>query len=133
MSRENVERAYRGYDAFNRRDLGTFLGLISSEVEFSTRFIELEGDPQYYGHDGVREWWEDLLAIFPDLSFGVLEVRDLGELMIAALRVRGRGVDSDAPFEETGWAAGEWRDGKVVWWQMFGTEAEALEAAGLRD
>jgi hypothetical protein len=42
MSEENIERAYRGYDAFNRGDLGTFLGLISSEVAFSTRFIELE-------------------------------------------------------------------------------------------
>jgi hypothetical protein len=41
-------------------------------------------------------------------------MRDLGEVMIAALRVRGRGVDSDAPFEETVWAAGEWRDGRAV-------------------
>jgi hypothetical protein len=58
--------------------------------------------PQYHGHDGVREWGKDLLVIFPDRRFDVLEMRDLGELMIAALRVRGRGVDSDAPFEETG-------------------------------
>ena len=133
MSQENVERAYRGYDAFNRRDLGAFLGFVDPEVEFTTRFTQLEGDPQYHGHDGVRKWWEDLLGVFPDLSFDVLEVRDLGALMIAALRVRGHGVDSDVPFEETVWGAGEWRRGKVVWWQMFGTEAEALEAAGLRE
>ena len=91
------------------------------------------GKPQYSGHDGVREWWGDLLGIFPDLSFEVVEVRDLGDPMIAALQLRGHGVDSDTPFEETVWAAGEWRDGKTIWWQFFRTEEEALEAAALRE
>jgi hypothetical protein len=35
------------------------------------------------------------------------------------------------PFEETLWAADEWRDGEVTRWRNFGSEAEALEAAGL--
>jgi ketosteroid isomerase-like protein len=131
MSQENIERAYRGYDAFNRRDLCAFLGLADPEVDLTTRFGPMEGQPQYHGHDGVREWWEDVLGIFPDLSIEVLEVRDLGDLMLAALRVRGHGVDSDVPFGETVWAAGEWRDGKAIWWQFFHTEEEALEAAGL--
>jgi len=134
MSRENVERAYRGYDAFNRRDLDAFLGSIDPEVDFTTRFdVKEGGEPQHHGHDGVREWWDDLLGIFPDLHFEVLELRDLGDLMLAALHLRGHGVDSDVPFEETVWAAGEWRDRKVVWWQFFRTEEEALEAAGLRE
>ncbi len=88
---------------------------------------------EYRGHDGVREWWEDLLGIFPDLCFDVLEVRDVGDLMLAALRLRGHGVDSDTPFEERVWGTGEWHSGKLVWWQTFGSEAEALEAAGLRE
>jgi hypothetical protein len=62
-----------------------------------------------------------------------MEVRDLGDSGIAALRVRGHGLDSGVPFEETMWAAGEWRDGKVTWWRNFGSEAEALEAADLRE
>jgi hypothetical protein len=63
----------------------------------------------------------------------VLELRDLGDLMIAALHLRGHGADSDTPIEETVWAAGEWRDGNLVWWQTVGSEAEALEAAGLKE
>jgi ketosteroid isomerase-like protein len=133
MSQENVERAYSGFAALNRRDLDTFLGFIDSEVQFTTRFGKIEGKPDYSGHDGIREWWNDLLEVFPDLSFDVLEVRDLGESMIAALHLRGHGVDSDAPFEETVWGAGEWRNGKAVRLQMFGSEAEALEAAGLSE
>jgi ketosteroid isomerase-like protein len=133
MSQENVERAYRAFDAINRRDLDAFVGLMDPEVKFTTRFIVMAGDPYYRGHDGIREWWEDLLGIFPDFSVETLEVRDLGDLVIGAVHVRGHGVDSDAPFEETLWGAVEWRNGKVVWWQTFWDEAEALEAVGLRE
>jgi hypothetical protein len=37
-------------------------------VEFTTRFVQLEGAPHYRGHDGVRDWWRDVLAIFPDFA-----------------------------------------------------------------
>ena len=131
MSEENVERARRAFDAFNRRDLEAFLATVDPEVELTTRYMELEGDLYYRGHDGVRQWWQDLLAIFPDFSMEVLELHDLGDSGIAALRVRGHGLDSGVPIEETVWAAAEWRDGKVTRWRNFGSEAEALEAAGL--
>jgi ketosteroid isomerase-like protein len=130
MSQENVERFRHACDAFNRRDLDAFLAVTDPEVELTTRYMEMEGDPSYRGHDGIREWWRNMLAIFPDFSMEVLELRDFGDSGIAALRVRGHGLDSGVPFEETVWAAGEWHDGKVTWWRNFGSEAEALEAAG---
>ena len=73
MSQENVERVHRAYEAFNRRDLDAFLGFMDPEVELMTRFMELEGDPYYRGHDGVREWWRALLAVFPDFNSEVLK------------------------------------------------------------
>jgi ketosteroid isomerase-like protein len=133
MSQENVEVLYRAYDAFNRRDLDAFLALMEPEVELTTRIIELEGDPYYRGHDGVREWWRTLLGIFPDFSGEVLEVRDLGDSLIVSVRVRGHGVEGGAPFEEAVWQAVKVRDGKATWWRNFGSEAEALEAAGLEE
>jgi ketosteroid isomerase-like protein len=68
MSEQNVERIRRAFDAFNRRDLDGFLALIDPEAEFTTRYMEMEGDPYYRGHAGVREWWRTLLAIFPDFN-----------------------------------------------------------------
>jgi ketosteroid isomerase-like protein len=133
MSQENWERTRRAFGAFNRRDLDAFLSLTDPEVELTTRYMELEGDPHYRGHNGVRQWWRDLLAIFPDFSIEVLELHDLGGSRIAALRVRGHGLDSGVPFEETVWAAAEWRDGNVTRWRNFGSEAEALVAAGLSE
>jgi len=132
MSQENVERVHRAYEAFNRRDLDAFLGFMDPEVELMTRFMELEGDPYYRGHDVVREWWRALLAVFPDFNSEVLKVRDLGDSLIVAVRVRGHGVEGGAPFEQAVWQAVKLRDGKATWWRNFGSEAEALEAAGLR-
>jgi ketosteroid isomerase-like protein len=132
MSRENVELTRRAYEAFNRRDLEAFLAFVDPEVEFTTRYLEMEGDASYRGHDGVRDWWRTLLGIFPD-CLEVLEVRDLGDKVIAPLRIRGHGLESGVPFEEMLWQVGEWHGGKVTWWRNCGSEAEALEAAGLSE
>jgi ketosteroid isomerase-like protein len=133
MSRENVELTRRAYEAFNRRDLEAFIAFVDPEVEFTTRYLEMEGAASYRGHDGVRDWWRTLLGIFPDFSLEVLEVRDLGDKVIAPLRIRGHGLESGVPFEEMLWQVGEWHEGKVTWWRNCGSEAEALEAAGLSE
>jgi ketosteroid isomerase-like protein len=131
MSQENVECAHRAYEAFNGRDLDALLALMDPEVSFTTRFVE-RSEP-YHGHDGVRAWWEDLLRVFPDFAVEVVEVRDVRDLTINAVRVRGHGLGSETPFEESVWQVGEWRAGKAISWHSFGSEAEALEAAGLSE
>jgi ketosteroid isomerase-like protein len=132
MSDETVELAHRSFDAFNRRDLDAYLTLMDPSVETITRIVPLEGHA-YNGHEGVRHWWRDLFAIFPDFSAEILEMRDPGDFVIALVGVRGHGLDSGTPFEEQLWLAGEWRHGKAVWWQTFEREAEALEAVRLRE
>ena len=95
--------------------------------------MEMEEDAYYRGHPGVRGWWRSLLAIFPDFNIEAMEVRDLGDTVIVTVRIRGHGVDSGVPFEETVWQASKLRHGKAKWWRNFGSEAEALEAAGLEE
>jgi ketosteroid isomerase-like protein len=136
MSRENIEMAHRVYDAFNRRDLDAFLAFMHPEVELGVRITQMEGRPYLRGHDDIRAWWRDMFAVFPDFKIEVLEVRFLGDSGIAALRMRGHGVDSGVAFDEAVWAAAKVRDGKATWWQSFRSEAEALEAleaAGLSE
>lgn len=43
------------------------------------------------------------------------------------------GLGSNAPMKQTNWDVTEWRDKKAIWWRTFRTEAEALEAVGLRE
>ena len=129
MSRGNVELALRAYDAFNRRDWDAFVALMDDHVEIVTRIAVIEGGR--HGHDGMRRWWETMLAAFPDYDIEVVELRDLGEVTLASLRAVGHGAGSEVPFEDRLWHAGRWRRGRCVWWRAFETEAEALEAVGL--
>ena len=133
MSQENVDRYFESVEAFNRRDLDAFLAFMDPEMEFVVRLMEMEGRPYLRGHDGVREWWRGMFAVFPDFKIDVLEARDLGDSVIAALRLRGHSGDSGVPFNEAVWLASKARDGKATWWQTFRSEAEALEAAGLSE
>jgi ketosteroid isomerase-like protein len=129
---QNVELLYRSYDALNRRDLDAYLALLDPEVEFTPRILEMESGSSFRGHDGMREWWRTLFAVFPDFTSEVLEVREpRPDSLIVSIRVRGHGGEGGVPFEEVWWQAIKARDGKAIWCQNFGTEAEALEAAGL--
>jgi len=133
VSHENVELGQRAAEAFSRHDFDAFLALCDPDLEFNSRHMGLDGDGPHCGHDGVRIWWEKLLAIFPDFSSEIEEVRDLGDVIITRQRFRGRGAGSDAPIEQTNWQITEWRDGKAIWWSSCRTEVEARELAQLRE
>jgi len=133
MSQENVRLVYQGIDAFNRRDVDAFLALMDSEVEFTPYEVWVQGGHPYRGHAGVRSWWEESFEVLPDLRAEVYQVRDLGNRTFVHGCLRGHGAGSGAPIERTMWLAIEWRDKKEVWWCSFGSEAEALEAARLRE
>ena len=132
MSEENVELYRRGIEAFNRRDLDAFLALADSDVVGISRVLAIERSI-YRGHDGTREWWSDLLGVFPGFTIEIVWVRDAGNSTVAELRNRVDHEGSAAPLEEIVWQVSEWRDGLVVRWEMFEREREALEAAGLSE
>ena len=133
MSRENVELTYRAHDTFNQRDLDAFLALNDPDVEFTPYEVGVQGGEPYRGHGGIRGWWEETFGVLPDLRSEIYEVRDLGDMTVVHGRLRGHGAGSGASFERTLWQVIEWRDGKQAWWCAFGSEAEALEAMGLRE
>jgi ketosteroid isomerase-like protein len=133
MSRENVERTYQAHDAFNRRDLHAFLALMDPDTEFLPYELAVQGGPPYRGHDGMRTWWEESLEVLPDLRVELYEARDFGDMVFVRGHLHGHGAGSGAPIERPLWGALRWRDGKQAWYRAFGSEAEALEAAGLSE
>ena len=54
-------------------------------------------------------------------------------MILARVRLRGRGLGSEAATEQVVWYVVEASDGKAIWWGIFLSEPEALEAAGLRE
>jgi hypothetical protein len=104
--------------------------LADPDVVGISRVLAIEGG-SYRGHDGTRGWWRDLLGVFPDFRIEVVWVRDARGVTVSELRNSAHGEGGAAPLEEFAWQVSGWRDGRVVRWQMYESEQEAIEAAGL--
>ncbi len=76
MSQENIELAYRSYDAVNRRDLDALLALMDEDVESVSRIVAVEGG--LHGHAGIRRWWDSWFGAFPDYNIEVVTRRSCG-------------------------------------------------------
>jgi ketosteroid isomerase-like protein len=131
MSQDNVDVVRATFDAFQRRDLDTFLSHMDPEVEYRSLILEVEG--VYHGHDGMRAWWDSVLAVFPQWNPEIQDARDLGQQVLSRVRAEGRGTGSGIPLERDIWHLAEIRGGRMTSSAFFRTEREALEAVGLRD
>ena len=132
MSEENVELAYRVHEALKRRDLDALLALADPDIEYFPCIRQLEGggptaacrNPKLVGEHARHR---------PDFSTEVEDVRDLGDITVARAHIRGHGIASGASMEQTLSQVAEWRQKKCARRRTFASEAEALEAAGLRE
>ena len=130
MSQENVDAVRSTFDAFQRRDLDAFLRCFDADVEYRSLVLELEGT--YIGHDGMRRWWDGVLAVFPDWNPTIVESRGVGDSVVSRVRAEGHGTGSGIARERDIWHVAEVHDGRLRWSAFFRTEAEALEAAARR-
>jgi len=133
MSQENVEMVYRVNEAFNSHNFDAVLPFLDPDIEYGSRLVQMEGGGPYRGHDGMRKWWKDLFAVFPDFHSDIDEVKDLGDLTLAKVRQHTQGTGRQAPADQTQWHLAEWRKGRIIRWHVFLSEAEALQAAGLTE
>jgi ketosteroid isomerase-like protein len=129
MARPNEELFEEMLDAYQARDLDRFLAGLHPEIEIIPIVGSELADTVYRGHDGVRDWWDRMFSIFPKVEVSIDEIRDLGGRAIAASRFHGQAVAGGAQSDLVIWTVTEVRDGKIVSWRTFRTEAEALAAA----
>ena len=133
MSQENVEIVRRFMDATSRGDREAVAALIHPEVEWHTMAGPLLGVQVVRGReeavsfifDGIPEGIENFTAIAD-------RVRELpGDGVLVIGRYEGRGTSSGAKIEMN--SASLWRfdSGKIVFFQDWPSEAEALKAVGL--
>ena|SRR5687767_3961486 len=135
MSKENVEKFRRGMDAYNRRDIDAFLETFDPTAEIHPLDLAMFGQEAtvYRGHEGIRQFIRDVDEVLPQIQIEILEVRDLGERLVAGGRVHGRGRASGVEVESPiGWVI-EFREGRVIRMTDYPDPKEALEAAGLSE
>jgi ketosteroid isomerase-like protein len=128
---ENVEPFLRLSDAFNRRDIEELCEFLDPDVEWIPIMAVLEGRV-YRGHEGVRQWVEDLAADWEYFETHQEHFRQIGDRVLVFGRWRARartsGVELDS--EQATWLM-DMQDGKVVRLQTFTDRKEALKAAGV--
>jgi ketosteroid isomerase-like protein len=137
MSQENVEAARRSFEAFNRtfrEGTHDLYETLDPEVEW-VPMSALLMRTSYHGHDGVRQWIEEMKrdwTTFEVRPERFVDVGDEGVLVLGAWRAQGRKGEALLDIPQAAWLV-EYRKGLLVRLRTFTDRKEALEAAGLRE
>jgi limonene-1,2-epoxide hydrolase len=135
VSQENVRLLRVLEDCTNRGRMSQrsdveIRSLFHPDVKFLPLSAATEG--AYQGIAGIERFIADNEAVFEEFETHY-EYLDLDERVLTwgTLRVKARqsGIDTDIPVG----GVVEFREGKIVRWQAFGSKDEALKAVGLEE
>jgi ketosteroid isomerase-like protein len=134
MSQENVEVVRRLWNAAEHRDDQAVYALYDPAIVWESGNVgPLDAGGHYHGHDGVRQFFRDWFEAFGTDRAHAESFSEAGDKVVVCYRVSGRGKGSGIDVEMRRWNVYGIREGLVVRVEMFATEAEALEAAGLSE
>lgn len=130
MSQENVDLLRSGNDAFRRGDWAAWGANFDPDILVRTDPIWPE--QRIYGREAVLEWGSGTReSLGPDVRID--EIEDLGDRVLARLRWITRGQQSGLEGELRWSELVTFREGRVVFIEMFLDHERALKAAGLED
>jgi ketosteroid isomerase-like protein len=119
-------------DAFFRGDEPAMLEVVAPDVVV-TQTPDQPDLQDYHGYEGLRQVLGEWIGSWDDWSLEILSAREVGDLVLATARQRGRGKVSGASFEAEVAFAFTVRGDKIARWQMFLSEQQAIEAVGLAE
>lgn len=129
MSKHTV--FHKGIEAFNRRDVESFLEVCHPDCEWQPFLRARDDDVPYCASDGIRHWFQATDAAFADVREEALEVREANGALVAlgTLHYRGKasGVEVTSP---VGWVL-EFRDGMIARARTYIDPDQAVEDAAL--
>ena len=134
MSQENVERLREGFEAFLARTDGWGTELLHPDVVWDATNSQIfDISRVYHGPAGVAEFWREWLGAWETVEFEY-ELVDAGDQVVALVdqRMRGRSTEIEVPLGKYAHLY-TFRDGLIVHWKLYESQAEAIEAAGLRE
>jgi len=124
-----AERLVReAVEAFMARDLERILAVADPEIVLRSLLTEAER-PLYHGHDGVRDWFEEVFGVFPDWNPQPRAAsHDEDGAVVIPLDVTATGAGSGVPIDQTYWLGARVRADKIIFFGFFRTESDALDA-----
>jgi len=132
MSQENVEVVRRHQEAWNRRNLSTWLASFRSDAEIDWSRARGPFKGVYRGYDGFEAFWEVFWGTFDDVQVETYGVAEAGSEVVVSNTAHMRGregieVTARSTFVYTV------ENGQIIRFRMFQERAQALEAAGLSE
>jgi SnoaL-like domain len=125
MAEEIVRRAV---EAFMAHDLDGILEVADEEIMLRSLLTEAER-PLYYGHDGVRDWFDNVFGVFPDWRPRPRPATsDEGGAVVMCLDVTATGAGSGAPVDQIYWLGARVQAAKITFFGFFRTEEDAVAA-----
>jgi uncharacterized protein len=128
MAEADVEVVEAAFQAWFRGDEPAMMALVHPEIVVTQIPEQVDVRP-YRGHDGLREVMADWIGTWEDYAIEPVETREVGHGVVSAVRQSGRGRGSGIAMDADTWFVWHVRDGKIVRWQIFATEQQALAAA----
>jgi ketosteroid isomerase-like protein len=129
MSQENVERLRRSYEAFNATQ-EVDLDLWATDIVYVQTADVGAGETVYRGREGVGQAIGELTDAFDGFRVDPEEFFDLGDRVLAFVRLRGRAKRSGVPIDESFAHLATFRGSEIAHWQAYAQREEALEARG---
>ena len=132
MSQENVETIRRIYEAWAVGDFGAGIGFLDQHVVL----VIGQDFPEFgvfVGIEGVADYMRSFLDPWERLTIQALDIRAVGDTVLASVAQHGKGRASGIEGDNRYFQLFTFRGAKIVRMESVMNEAEALEAAGLRE
>lgn len=130
MSQENVELVKQSIGIFNGGDVDALFRDADPEFEWHDQ-PELPGATVHKGADAAAEHLRSAMENLSDYRLEVEEIVDGGADVVVCGQIVAQGRTSGAPVQRPQFSAYSIRAGRIRSVRIFGTRAEAFEAAGL--
>jgi ketosteroid isomerase-like protein len=151
MSQENVELVREFWKAWLEGDTAA-LSVVGGEVVYNHRrdanglFAHLDPAVEvhpltgamlegvaYRGHDGMRQWFEDVTEYWESMWIEADQFLDAEEDVVVLGRVHGRGKKSGVAIESPAAWVFRLRDARLSYLRFYLGHSEALQAVGLSE
>lgn len=132
MSHQNVEAVHAAYVFLNRGDVERLVGLCAEDfrIDMSERVFNPD---TYRGSDGIRRFYRGVTEVWESYRWDLEEALVADDVVVAMLHCRAQGREGGP---EVDWrVAWLWtfREGTPISLRFYRDQAQALEAAGLRE
>jgi ketosteroid isomerase-like protein len=134
ISLENAAIVRSMYAAFSGlAQGGEVASYVALHFDADCEYRPVEEASAIRGHNALMRWIERWLEAWDDTWDEIDEIIEAGEMVIAAIRVHGRGRKSGMEISQRLFDVFELRDGRVLRISEYLDPDQALEAAGLQE